>query len=68
MADERNPVIGAQVIYVNDIGEARAATIGEIVIRSMVDLVFMEAPAVRAVKYDAAGGPFSWHWPVKESV
>ncbi|MEK7384361.1 MAG: hypothetical protein AAB262_13885 [Elusimicrobiota bacterium] len=68
MMDERKPEIGASVIYMNDIGSPRAATIQDIVYGSMVDLEFEEAPAVRAVKYDAAGGPFSWHWPVKETT
>ena len=63
--DERQPVVGDAVIYVNDLGQESAARIDEIWYRRRVGLAFDGAPRVTAVYYDPAGGPFSWHWPVQ---
>ena len=61
--DVRQPQVGDDVIYVNDLGQESHATISEIFYGTRVDLAFESAPRVTAVKYDPAGGPFSWHWP-----
>ena len=61
--DVRTRQVGALVVYMNDLGEESWATIHALGYGNLVDLVFDGKPPVTAVKYDPAGGPFSWHWP-----